>query len=48
MKQNEKILDKIFVNREKNCPFCKSDDTYLTNLREGYIYRCNNCGEYFK
>lgn len=44
----EKALDKYFVNREKKCPYCKSDDTYLTELKEGFHYRCNKCGEYFK
>ena len=34
--------------KEKVCPICKSDDTYLTNLRDGFNYRCNNCGDYFK
>jgi len=47
----EEKLDKIKEEKEliiKRCPYCKSDDTYKSNLREGFEYRCNSCGEYIE
>jgi len=41
------IEEDFEIKKERKCPDCKSEDTYLTNLRKEFRYRCNNCGEYF-